>query len=823
MSGEPQASHRNQNTSEPTSSSTAKGSCSEYLNGINTRFKNLTDNVLPTSPYLLTVPTEKPFHLGSRFVSNWAVGDNGPFAPEEEHLQYMTFLSHQGEDTLLVAVGGWSDERGNIMEEDTSKVSNALSASATPKNGLQKKKISLSDYKRKATETPKSPLKSSTETDRKRDAPRATLDVKPKVQEPPSTTKKPVPSSNTREAIPTKEDRTDNSSRNARHKPVSQRNSKASPYKPPPDQDSPPPNKKPRLSTTNRSTTDSSTKSKSVPVVVPALLSPTLPPTSIPPPRLPRLLSPTLPPDIEEELAKLTDEFPSNTKKSPSSNPSGSKPERAIPRSSESRPHSSSTSSSGGKSIPVKSKPSSTSKPVGSQATRTSEKSSHGHGSVARAGGTSEAAKPKLIVKLRYGRANRKRIEGLLRFSGKYRTSDNLPAKSKGGLDVSARKREPSSSRTADKHRAEKRSKPVDEDDSHGPPASKRQKPSAISASAERPRTPVTAAFKSPSVQPNPTTSKSQFLTPKKDLKGAAMRRLGSGDSDVKTPTGMDRAMNTSTPGSAEKITKHSPPASTDNAPGRARDTEYRQWRDEFQKYVNLGRELKHTSQRYTGPQATEIDDKLGAAIAIEAVLCFILAFILEDKQKALSRRVGDSTGWQSIVAYWNAVKHITAPYPHLHGLCLLLGAISRNAIHGLDLERLSVIALPSEYSPAPTPGSDGNTVTSEETKKHQKEFLDLRTRLVESYREANRLWLEGTRELSDEVLSRQYPVTWSKRSRNFSQRGREKLQLGEYSGEYFLPLGAPTTPLEAVRFGWSFLSEWTEKEGVRWKGRLGL
>src|SRR5438105_1797155 len=108
MSAETQASHRNQTfiTSKP--GSVKKRSHSDYLKDVNTRFKRLTENILPTSPYLLTVPTDRPFRLGSRFVSNWSVGENRPFAPEEEHLQYMTFLSHQGEDTLLVAVGGWS-------------------------------------------------------------------------------------------------------------------------------------------------------------------------------------------------------------------------------------------------------------------------------------------------------------------------------------------------------------------------------------------------------------------------------------------------------------------------------------------------------------------------------------------------------------------------------------------------------------------------------------------------------------------------------------------------------------------------------------------
>ena len=253
-----------------------------------------------------------------------------------------------------------------------------------------------------------------------------------------------------------------------------------------------------------------------------------------------------------------------------------------------------------------------------------------------------------------------------------------------------------------------------------------------------------------------------------------------------------------------------------------------------------MGRELKHTAARYTenntdsqnnkGKQrdknAPHTDEaKLAAATGIEALLCFILAFLADDQFRSLSRQPPESATWRSIIAYWHAVTRGAASYPHLHALCLFLGAVSHESIHALDLERLAVSALPHEHSPAPTPGSDGNTVTSEESKKYKREFTDLKTRLPESYREANRLWLAGARELPDDILAKQYPRTWSGRSKSFSSRGHEKMKVGKYAGEYFLTLGrsGSTMPLEAVRFGLAFLQEWCEAEDVEWKGRLVL
>jgi hypothetical protein len=291
------------------------------------------------------------------------------------------------------------------------------------------------------------------------------------------------------------------------------------------------------------------------------------------------------------------------------------------------------------------------------------------------------------------------------------------------------------------------------------------------------------------------------------------MRRVGSADSDIKTPAGISPQ---SVPGSAEKPPKPSPQAA-ESTTGKSHEAERRSWREEYQKFAALGRDLKHAARPYAAnnggdnPSGTT-DEKLAAAIQVESILCFMLAFIADSKCQSISRQPSDSTGWRSIVAYWHLVTRSAVRYPHLHGLCLLLGAISHETIHALDLERLAVTSLPSEHSPAPTPGSDGNTVTSEESKRQKREFADLKSRLPETYREASRLWLAG-----------QYPETWSHRSKNFSARGSERLRVGRYAGEYFLPLGRASLPLEAVRFGHAFLEEWCEKEGVKWRGKLSL
>ncbi|KAK1143820.1 hypothetical protein N8T08_006071 [Aspergillus melleus] len=254
------------------------------------------------------------------------------------------------------------------------------------------------------------------------------------------------------------------------------------------------------------------------------------------------------------------------------------------------------------------------------------------------------------------------------------------------------------------------------------------------------------------------------------------------------------------------------------------RNGDRRAWRDEYQKYGNLGRELKHAAERHTAKDnTTAVDEKLAVATAIEAILCFILAFVADDQSKILPGQVGDSSSWLSILAYWRVVRKNSTSYRRLYSLCSILGAVSYDAIHSLDLERLAVTPLPGEYAIAPAPSTDESNAVKSENKRNRREIQELKNRLPECYKESQRLWLEGLRGLSEEVLTREFPNTWSQRSKNFSEQGRQRLKVGDYSGEYFLPLGRTNSPVEIVRFGYTVLKEWCTNEGVGWNGRLAL
>ena len=764
---------------------------------VDNRLRHLKQEVLPFYPFLLTVPTDVPFRLGSRFVNNWAVGADGPFSPEEQQLQYMTFLTHHERDSLLLAIGDWSDGAGNVMHD---RPSEAQSAASTPNGALAKKKITLDDYKNKKNnevhtffpETAKRSASASQESfDDQHSSNNFSID-----------------------------------DGNSEHQNISSfSKSSARPGFLYAERTREPQHKHEKSRRREKGARGETRSPKRTSNGVPALLSPTLPSTSTSS-RLPQLLSPTLPPHMERELATFHEE--SHKRSTPNSlsierddvldiKPSDHTKSGSVPGARPDNSDFSTSSTSEMQPGPIRKVRPHPSPNIGvrNSPMPLANSKSHPH---------PRQGRPQLIVRLKYGRTNKKRVEALLKFSGKRKehpgdSHGKGPCPSQGEnygdkegrwsngigkprytpitLDESGRSNQNNLSATVE-HSKEPR----------------------IIASSEEPGTPSLSSRSLVPVRNEHGNVKSSVV-PVRDSKH--LHPTGSRDDSKARPSSRSSAK--VAPGHSEIHTKLSPPQSEGQG-SHSRLSEIRAWRDEYHKYKNLGRELKHAAERYTVKDyVTGTDEKLAAVTAIEAILCFILAFVADDQYKYVSRQAGDSSTWLSILAYWRVVKKNSTPYRHLYNLCLILGAVSYEAIHALDLERLSISALPNDHTMTPTPGSDGNTAPTDDSKRNQKDldFVELKGRLPECYNESRRLWIEGSRGFTEEVLTREFPVTWSKRSMDYSNWGNNRLKVGEYSGEYFLPLGKVTTPVEVVRFSWSILSEWCSKEHVTWDGRLRL
>ncbi|KAI9722389.1 MAG: hypothetical protein M1812_001861 [Candelaria pacifica] len=873
----------------------------EDPDNIDARLQHLNKNVLPKSPYLLTVPSDIPYRVHHQQANNWKI--NSPFDADEEGLQYMSFLYRDWDDSIIVARGNWDNE-GSIMENGTGSRAEVRSGTSTPSHGQgQKKKITLSDYKSK----PKAGLagqgvqadglkgvKSQLESNSNHVPKAAPQPPAPRGQkrplDAPSEDRKSKPSASSPSAPPTKKIKT-----------------------------SPP-----RKSPLGRSTSQNETGHVKA--------EPAKPPLNT----LPPLLSPTLPASIEEGLTKMPKspldlEGGSGHKKTASiaSTASDNKP---LPSShtSSSSINSSSKTIAGGKShrpspqavgkqpgkdpltakvsqmkanasaktqpseetakkLPPTSvpKPSVTASEVGSkngkpngivatssffQSLKTGRITSPALAPTSRS--RTEATEPKktLLVRLKYPKNHKKTLERILQMKprpkkidatnsnekpkeappkivdrGSLREKSTLedPERLRGGEEKRRDEqrdgeRHQPTAKDSDKIRAkehprqaEKRPRPADGDRSREPPA-KRLKPHDNLDASSSSRTPVPSAFKSPALSSQGSAQKKQISPPKKDLKSVAMRRVDSGDGNVRTPQAALRHGTPTAPSSAEKPYREERGSCLSSSKGRLKDIEG--WRAEQKKYTELGRKLKHEADyllkpKSDGGQVGVALAKQGTALAIETVLCYMLAFNAGEQSRNLQRLPGDAQSWRSILLYLNFVTIKSESHPHLHGLCFQVGAVCREIIHTLDVERLKNDPLPvaaAEEVQPPTPGTDHNPPTGEidgagKAATYRKNYLAFQAELIENAHEAKRFWAEGTAELTVDDLQTSFPQTWAHRSKYPLPIAGDKRVPGQYQGAYYLPLGAFSSGLEAVRFAHRLLGEWTAKERVDWKGRLEL
>lgn len=339
-------------------------------------------------------------------------------------------------------------------------------------------------------------------------------------------------------------------------------------------------------------------------------------------------------------------------------------------------------------------------------------------------------------------------------------------------------------------------------------PPSKRPRPSGVDLS--RPQTPVSSALKSPGILQSSSGPKSQLSTPKADRKGTAMDRIRSSEGDAKTPLGSLRSNTPMAPGSTDRAHNREGRSSSNvstssNAASTKKDDESAMFKQEFGKYADMAKSLKRAADALAKLPDGQINTdpvlrRQGLAKAIETTLCYMLAFTLKDEAGRIKRAPAERAAWVSLLPYFKFVKSLTQgnEWPQLQGLLYQLEASCRGVIEQCDFEHLE---------------RDGNT---DET------FVKA---MVENHRLAKQAWTDGTEMLTLDHIREKFPATWAQRSKApVSSHEHESLIPNQYGdGGFYLPLDGNSSVLEAVRAGWCFLEEWCKKNGVQWKGKMGL
>lgn len=777
----------------------SRESISNIIHDLNAQIDRLGESVLPRLPYLLSVPSDVPYRHSLRFVNTWHLGT--PFDRPEEQLQYMSFLPHQTQHEQLLRVeGGWWDEQRQVLENEPSPRTTYVSGRPTPVDSTQRKKISLKDYKSK--DKVPSPREKSTELatviEAKQEGAMAPPEEERKLEpEEKGDAGTAVSAAQTQEApVLTRAESRD-------PPPFDGASSPRSPPAFKEEVDSPRPVKRRKLSPSPMSDVKLATDEDSKPL--PQLLSPTL--TS--PKRettLPELLSPLLPPTLVKAITtpppssgheRTNSHHRSESVRSILANAIGESSPRLGERNGDASGSLGANRVRSDSHLSARSNGSATTtnKPLAHvKSTALASKP----GTPPHSASRSPGPRQRHIIALKYGKKNRKRVEALLKFAARPKKVAAKPE-----VDEASAKAAPTQGPLVKESPKAKSGM----DHSLEPSAKSKVLHSPLQQS-KRPTTPTLSKAREPT---SPTMTKSSYNTPMKEFKSTAMRRVESTDGiDPATPDDRGRG---STPLGGERVSapKTSPaPSSTPSV----KDEDRQSWTKVSQKHFQLGRTIKHEGQALA-----EKDSSKSVALLIEALLCFMINLATQS-----SARPNVDPGWRTILGYHIFVFRASRPFPLLHGLVVQLGGICRQLIHKHDMDRLGRDPLPDDHlGSAPTPGSDGNTKTTEDGEKYKKKYLDFRDELVQNARELQIAWLEGSRRLSIDHLQREFPETWARRMKDSLLRGIEKPSPNRMATGYHLPLDPASTAFEAAQYGLAVLGEWANNEEVDWRPRIEL
>ena len=844
----------------------------QTTNPVDERLRRITRDILPSAPYQLRIDIE--FRRDTRQAIEWR--RSCPFEPHEELLQYLTFRSNFDKDTIFHAVGDWDDGNGNIM----SKIDKSSGLNTPLPGQAPKKKITLSDYKNKAAGHVGSITASSRasgefhsfETGSKAEIVSQAA-LKQPTRGPPHGAKRYGKAQGflllVHQLMKLRPLAADVGSEDSKRD--------ASPSHPPPS-------KKVHLPLEHTPVVRVAEAENSTTRQLPPMLSPTLPAeieeelAKLPAAggsighRKPTSETKPMPEKLDASNPSSTNDDPGNGKEiSKDLSQDDDQPERISlsSKTSKSGLEKPPKSSSVQRAMDVKTKGLAISRSL-VEGPNAGEKKTNSL-AVSSVKTPQKTEKKSLIAKLRIPKSIRKNCIRILQMqsrparkldqdatkyeemrasTGKLR--DRVSTNGIGQISEPQNPRlehpqgrsSPSADRNGHKINSqedtlntpksgEKRKKPLDQGTGLEPAAKRQKHPVGLDLS-QKPHTPIGPSLKSPLVSQHSSAQKSQLSTPKRDLRGAAMHRIGSSEGDVRTPLGAARGGTPTTNGTSERINREGRSSSNTSSGGVVivRSEDVTTWRAEQKKYEGLGRRLKHEARAFIPEDGDFTNDtpsmRQGVAVAFEAILAFMLSFAIGDEIKRLSRPPTDVTPWRTLLPFLHYVQKVTRIYRPLLGLTHQLEAICRDTIclcDGDRLERDALLATVRDDQRPPTSESNAPDVSPSATEKAKPDFVDFRPKHVENLRQAQHVWQLGYTELSVREMQRSFPLTWGKSAESPGPgKGKENLSPKTYGdGPYYLPLGPTTTGIEGVRAGWQMLQEWTKKNEVRWQGKMGI
>ena len=755
------------------------------LEGLDRKLDHLSASVLPSSPYLLKLHSERPYNLSPHQTTDLV--RYTPFNAGEEQLQYTTFSAAKWEDTLINPIGGWEDDK----LDDTSNSSRSQkmqSAGGTP--SIAPKKISITEYRKRATGQ-SGPVASPklngaarvAETERKDQVPVPTKVTGPLPAQGGKNLKRPAPNQDGALFIALSQE-----------KGVEIQPSKKARTSPKLD---------------GRQAPESVSSNK---------LS------------LPEPISPTLPPLFEKRLAELD---------SPKVNVADhSKHEDRSKASNAAKPGSSAEKSkfyalkdlqSGqvmfpglerlrkdtndriGKIVvdlstsPNGARDSKAQQP--DRPTRALKQPSEKTSELSEARPPVEIKRRSQIIRLKIPRPIRKTVQRILQLKPQPRSDGFLQSKTTneairfGSSSTDRYKEDFSSAKIREEIRSSRARAESSATDSSSRAGDRKQRrgneldPAYAQhkrqKSAES-RTPQ--AFKSPVLTGRSGNKKPRESTPS----------ISIVDETVSTPQGSIRNGTPAAPSSVERSSKearHTP--STSGTSHSTTSEAYESLRQQREKYFELGRTLKKESDQMLkvirdSERQSSTAMKKCIVVRLEVALSFALAYLIGDEIRRKHRQPlnNPQATWSTLFPWLQLLNQQMIPHPFLRGFSRQLEAVCHTVVWQLESEQAAASGFKEPD-------------TARNLKKH--------------YDDIQRMFVEGSGLLSVDDLQQEFPKTWRSKAHAPLASSPPNLTGSTLGGDFYLPITNITLPIEAVRAGKSLLSEWCKMEGVDCTPRFNI
>ena len=302
---------------------------------------------------------------------------------------------------------------------------------------------------------------------------------------------------------------------------------------------------------------------------------------------------------------------------------------------------------------------------------------------------------------------------------------------------------------------------------------------------------------------------------PELEPRSTPMLRVVSGEGSVSTP---QESTLFDTPNGLKRDKSPQAPLLHPSKPESKNETP-EGLRTEAKKYLALAKQLKYESDAFfKNPEGmTNEEREKGVIIAIESVLCFMLAFRISDAD----REFIDRTGWNSILGLLAKAETESRSFDHLYGLARQLEGIIRDILIHVDLKTLDSNPLADRFGKAKS-ADPNKTEDQNRASEYHRRFSEYYN-LTEQSRKA---WWYGLTSLGPTEMADRFPNTWAKRDQTKVPQGKgisQSVSPFQYKRSYWLPLSQMSTALEAINFGLDFLQEYCRTKGVDWKPKLVL